>query len=195
MLTTWQQHSAKFDGGKKIANRKATMARVASSLEKLIKDANAEGLASLLSAQDVKALRQAQGIVHKVARAMEQDVAQAQGIKAAWEARHKDAVKALMGIIQEPVADVIALADLAGNLYPDRLARECVKWGWESQVLDLRRDAVGTLAHRAANASAEVAGWVQALAAELPAARAKHAVLIAQVNALAVAHYMQRAAA
>lgn len=195
-LTPWQQSRARHDGGKAIANRKSTLARVASSLDKLIEDAGtAEQLAGLLTAQEVEVLRRARGLVARVANRMEEDVALARRIKAEWDARHKAATKALLGIPHEAPEDVIALGDLAGTLYPDRLPRDCVKWGWQNELRDLQRETLATLAHKAANGSADVADWVNALGAQVPAAKARHASLIAQVNALAVASKLQQAAA
>lgn len=194
-LTTWQQSSAKHDGGKAIANRKSTLARVAGSLDKLIKDAGAEDLADILSPKDVEILRQANGIVRKVVQAMTRDVAHAKRIKAQWESSHKLATKALLTLPHEAPADVIALAAMSGDLKPSYLLRDCVKWGWQSTLRDLQREAISTLAHRCANQTTPPHQWVQALAAEIPAAKSRHADLIAQVIAMAVANTLQRAAA
>lgn len=193
-LTPWQQDRARFDGGKDLANRKSTLARVAGSLDKLINDACAEDLADL-SPKDVEILRQANGIVRKVVQAMTRDVAHAKRIQAEWESRHKLATKALLTLPHEAPADVIALAALSGNLKPSYLLRDCVEWGWQSTLRDLQLEAIRTLAHRCANQTTPPHQWVQALAAEIPAAKARNNDLIAQVIALAVANTLQRAAA
>lgn len=194
-LTPWQQDRARIDGGKDLANRKSTLARVAGSLDKLIKDAGAEDLADTISPKDVEILRQAHGIVRKVVQAMTRDVAQAKRIQAQWESRHKLATKALLTLPHEAPADVIALAALSGNLKPSYLLRDCVEWGWQSTLRDLHLEAISTLAHRCANQTTPPHQWVQALAAEIPAAKARNNDLIAQVIALAVANTLQRAAA
>lgn len=194
-LTQWQQDLARFDGGKDLTNRKRHLAQVKSALLTLCTEIESGINPAGMTATEAKTLREAARLVAGVESAYAKDAAEAKRIQSDWEARHKLAMKTLLTLPHEAPEDVIALAALSGDLQPAYLLRDCVKWGWQSKVRDLQREAISTLAHRCANQATPPHKWCKDLAAQMPTAKTKHAALIAQVNALAVQDRLQRAAA
>lgn len=196
-LTQWQQDSARFGGGKDLVNRKRHLAQVKSALLKLCKEIgeDRDNHAGALTAKELGTLRDAAHLVARIEAGYAKDASQAQRIQADWQARHKLSMKVLQTLPHEAPEDVIALSHLAGELRPDGLLDACVRWGWQRQLCDIQHDALATLGHRCANQTTPPAQWCKALAEQIPAAKALHADLIAQVNALAVADQLQQAAA
>lgn len=199
MLSDIQKRTARYSGGKEIANRKAHLARTKTALLEISNGAgNLGNLIEGLSTAEREALRTAVFIVASLEATLARDVAEAKRIKATWDARHTAAMKALHTLPQARIEDQIALAELARELdtyQAQRLLRTARKYRDPNYVLqDMVRDAIASLAHQAANEADQPAAWCSALRADMPAAAAKHTDLIAHIKAIAVEKRIQETA-
>ena len=197
-LTPWQQTRAVVDGGKAIADRKSGLARVSSSLTKLIKSAATEDLHGLLTEKEINQLITARNVVVKVTEHLAKDAAQAKRIKAEWNRRYDEARFALYELPHQHPEDILALADLADELGSiERFLSRSSQNGLEYTLPECLRNAMTALSYQAARQkTTSPAAWVHTeLAPKLPQAKAKLAGLVAKVNAMAVQKTLERAAA
>lgn len=194
MLTDYQRRNARFDGGKDLLNRKRHVAQIKSGLLKLRNDCDGgadglvNGLAGLLTPEEIDTLTSAAQIVDRIVATLERDEAEAKRIKATWDKHYGALVAALsMRIITDRAADVVALISRAGDTYKLRdLADDCRnRWGGaRAQLRDARREAIASLAYQAAGTDADPSAWAAAIHAELPANAEKHAALVAEIDAI-----------
>lgn len=199
MLTDYQKSTARHDGGKKLANRKSHLARVGSALHSLIA-AQDTTAADGLTAEDRQILASAAAVVDRLTRALAGDVRDAKRIKTEYDRRCHAATQALRALVSTP-ADTVALAALAEPRRNfDDVATEyerMPRWA-KPEVETLLRDAVAILADRIALRMTDreevPTAQIAALAADLPAARERHAEVIRRIQAVLVQAEMERAA-
>lgn len=197
-LTPRQQQSAKFDGGKALANRKRHLAQVKSALITLCAEIEAGNNPAGLTPTETATLRTAARLVAGIEATYAKDAGEAKRIKADYEARLKLATRTVQALVRDRIADTIALYAIAlprdGAALEDlgrETARKPASWAW--RIDDLLREAVAKLAWRIVNQSkTPPAAWCAAL--DLQAEKDRHAGLIAQVKACAVAQRLEATA-
>lgn len=186
MLSDMQKSSARFDGGKPLANYRSHLRRTRSTLWSV--------RAGTHSQTDSAILEQACVVLDRQLAEIETELTEAKRIKRDWDQRKSVALKALSMLPSASVADVIALADLDHQIGAPHLLTGAVQtYGWAYMSTQLRRDAIDGLAYRCACDGAPVDQCVETLRAAMPAAAAMRAALIETINTLAVAEQMQRA--
>lgn len=200
-LTPWQQDRARFDAGKDLANKKRQYAQLATTLRGLIESA-ANGRseqAGVLTPTELDRLRAALPLIERVVASFERDTKAAKRVKADYDARCQATSQALHGLVQDKIADTIALYAVALprdhaalNDLRAEIAHSPRSWTW--RIDQMLRDAVSELTYRMVRQEASPAAQCAALAPQLDAARETHAELIARVKACAVADRLQGAA-
>lgn len=197
-LTPQQQDRARFDGGRDLANRKRQYAQLATTLRGLI-EAAAEGRseqAGGLTHAEIDRLRQALPLIERVVASFAKDAGAAKRIKADYDARCKAASLALNDLVQDKIADSIALHAIALPRdaaaltdLREEVAKSPRSWQW--RLDQMLRDAVSELTYRMVRQDAPAAAQCAALAPQIVDARETHAELIARVKACAVANRLQ----
>lgn len=204
MLATHQKSSARYDGGKHLANRKRHLAQTRSAVLSLAleieKGTNTEQLAGCAGIKDVATLRAAAAILGRIEASYGKDAAEAKRIKDAHDARYKAAGKALHALLKDKIADVIALyavaqpRDTYGYLNDLRSYLQRSTNHWLYHLETMQRDAIAELCYAATRQEWTPQAYCAALAPQLDEARILHAGLIAEVKAHAVAQRLEAAA-
>ena len=198
MLTDSEKFHARHDGGKALGNRKRHLAQIKSALLTIGVEAVA-GMPhlSVLSANDITTLREAAQIVGRIEAGFAKDAKKAKDIKAAYDSAIKAASQALRGLVRDPIADPIALHVIANPRDPGELADLLTaatnngrQWQW--RIEQMQRDAVAELACQIVRAGNSPSTYCSSL--DMQGAKDRHAGLIAQVKACAVAQKLQAAA-
>lgn len=200
-LTLWQQDNARYNGGKELSNRKRHLAQVKSALISLCTEIEAGTNPAGLTATEVSALRTAARLVAGIETAYAKDAAEAKRIQADYEARLKLASRVARGLLSDLISDTVALyaialpRDLDGAV---KNLREVANghggrgaWAW--RIEEMARDAVAEIAYRIVRQDLPPAAWCAALEPEMAAMKNRHADLIAQVKACAVAQKLEAA--
>lgn len=198
MLTEYEKSSARHDGGKALSNRKRHLAQIKSALLTLGVEA-AAGMNHLsgLSAKEIATLREAAQIVGRIEAGFAKDAKKAKDIKAAYDSAIKAASQALRALVRDPIGDVIALHAIANPGDRSELTELAIAAtnngrAWQWRIDQMLRDAVSELAYQIVRAGTPPSVYCAAL--DLDTAKAKHASLIAQVKACAVAQKLQATA-
>lgn len=200
-LTPWQQDRARLDGSKVLANKKRQYAQLATTLRGLIEAADGRSeQAGVLTPAEIDRLRQALPLIERVVASYARDAIAAKRVKADYDARCKAASLALHGLVQDKIADTIALHEIALPRDTETLkdlreevAKSPRSWQW--RLDQMLRDAVSELTYRMVRQEAVPAAQCAALAPQLADARETHAELIARIKACAVADRLQGVAA
>lgn len=189
---------ARHDGGKALGNRKRHLAQIKSALLTLGVEADA-GMNHLagLSAQDIATLREAAQIVGRIEAGFAKDAKKAKDIKAAYDSAIKAASQALRALVRDPIGDPIALHAIANPGDRSELTELVIAAtnngrAWQWRIDQMQRDAITELACQIVRAGTPPSVYCAAL--DLDAAKTKHASLIAQIKAFAIAHKLQEAA-
>lgn len=189
MLTDTQQRHARSDGGAEFANRRRHLRQLRTSLLKL------RGEGEQVAMADYDALRDACRAIDNMLRATEANLTEAKAIKRAWDKAIADATRALETIAAPGVADVIALADLGGQLHFRAGVIDDIEYhGWKYQAASFVRQAVLQLAWDCARQDRRPAEFADEIRAAMPAAAEKNAELIRQINPIAVGQMLARTA-
>ena len=198
MLTEYQKVSARHDGGKALGNRKRHLAQIKSALLTIGVEADA-GMNHLtgLSAKEVSTLREAAQIVARIEAMFDKDAKAAKKIKADYDSAIKAASQALRALVRDPIGDTIALHSIANPRDQESLSdllTAATNHGraWQWRIDQMQRDAIAELSHQIVRAGTPASVYCAAL--DLQDAKDRHASLIAQVKACAVAQKLQAAA-
>lgn len=206
-LGDFQRDRARHTGGKEIADRKRHVSQLETGLRNLVADCErrsntevgyrtADVVWDVVSVDELKALQRAAEALHKVAASLDKAAAEAKRIKADYDA-HVEQAQAALGKLPKGVADIVALSACAQRtpVYHWTLERMRAR---PREVLDdlndIRREAISTLAHRCAREGIQPAGFADTIRLAMPAAAEKHAALIGELNALAVAAQLEKSA-
>jgi len=198
MLTDYEKSSSRLDGGKALGNRKRHLAQIKSALLTVCVEADAgRNRLSELSAKDVATLRKAAQIVARIESAYDKDAKAAKKIKAAYDSAIKAASQALRALVRDPIGDPIALHAIANPGDRSELTELAIAAtnngrAWQWRIDQMQRDAITELAYQIVRAGTPPSVYCAAL--DLDAAKNKHASLIAQIKASAIAHKLQEAA-
>lgn len=191
MLTESEKFHARHDSGKALGNRKRHLAQIKSALLKLGVESDA-GMNQLsgLSAKEVETLLDAAQIVGRIEAAYAKDIQAAKTIKAAYDAAIKAAIQALRALVRDPIGDVIALHAMANPRDQETLSdllTAATNHGrqWQWRIEQMQRDAIAELSYQIVRAGTLPSVYCAAL--DLQSAKDRHASLIAQVKACAVA--------
>lgn len=197
-LTDYEKITARHDGGKSLGNRKRHLAQIKSAMLTLCVEADA-GVNHMtgLSAQDIATLRDAAQIVARIEATYDKDAKAAKKIKAAYDSAIKAAAQALRAVVRDQIADTVALYAIAVPHDTDTFDRlltavsgNARQWHW--RIDQMQRDAVAELAYQMVRSSTLPSAYCSAL--DLQGAKDRHASLIAQVKACAVAQKLQATA-
>ena len=189
MLTDAQQRHARSDGGAEFANRRRHLRQLRTSLLKL------RGEGEQVAMADYDALRGACKALDNMLRIAEANLTEAKAIKRAWDKAIADATRALETIAAPGVADVIALADLGGQLHFRSGVIEGIEdYGWKYQAAVFVRNARDQLAWDCAHKNRRPAEFADEIRAAMPAAAEKNAELIRQINPIAVGQMLAKTA-
>lgn len=189
MLTDTQQRHARSDGGAEFANRRRHLRQLRTSLLKL------RGEGEQVAMADYDALRGACKALDNMLRIAEANLTEAKAIKRAWDKAIADATRALETIAAPGVADVIALADLGGQLHFRSGVIEGIEdYGWKYQAAVFVRNARDQLAWDCAHKNRRPAEFADEIRAAMPAAAEKNAELIRQINPIAVGQMLAKTA-
>lgn len=189
MLTDTQQRHARSDGGAEFANRRRHLRQLRTSLLKL------RGEGGQVAMSDYDALRDACYAIDNMLRIAEANLTEAKAIKRAWGKAIADATSALEAIAATGVADVIALADLGGQLhFRSGVITDTEDYGWKYQAATFVRQAVEQLAWNCARQNRRPAEFADEIRAAMPAAAEKNAELIRQINTIAVGQMLAKTA-
>lgn len=197
-LTDYEKFNARYDGGKALGNRKRHLAQIKSALLTLGVEA-AAGMNHLsgLSAKDIATLRKAAQIVARIESAYDKDAKAAKKIKAAYDSAIKAASQALRALVRDPIGDAIALKAIADPHDQEALSNLLTSINhngryWHYPIETMQRDAIVELSYQIVRSGTPPSVYCAAL--DLDAAKNKHASLIAQIKASAIAHKLQEAA-
>lgn len=200
-LTPWQQDAARYNGGKALANRKRHLAQVKSALLTLCEeiDAGRNSQTGVLSVKELSTLRMAAHLVARIEASYAKDAAEAKRIQADYEARVKLASRCARALLGDLIADTVALYAIALpseaaelNDLRANTARQPASWQW--RIDEMGREAVAKIAYRIVRQDVPPAAWCAALEPEMAAMKDRHADLIAQVKACAVAQRLEATA-
>jgi hypothetical protein len=199
MLTEYEKSAARHDGGKALGNRKRHLAQIKSALLTLCGEADA-GMNHLagFNAKEITTLREAAHVVARIEAAYEKDAKAAKTIKAGYDTAIKAASQALRGLVHDPIGDVIALLAIANPRNEHAAIKDILdgandtRGAWQWRLDQMQRDAVSELAYQIAWSGQQPSVYCAAL--DLQSAKDRHASVIAQVKAIAVAQKLQATA-
>ncbi len=197
-LSDSQRSSARHDGGKDIANRKRFIAQVETGLRNLRDECEKSGaLRGVLTPDEIKALARVAVIVGKVAAHLDADAREAKRIKADWDKRLNDAVAELGKLPRTSIDDIVVLAAMANHPRPPigRYDLDYIRANpqrLKAEMETISRDATSSLAHACANDAAIPATRRNAILIGMAAWKDKHADLIRELNAIAVAAQLEK---
>lgn len=198
MLTDYEKITARHDGGKALGNRKRHLAQIKSALLTLCVEADA-GMKHLngLSAKEVATLREAAVLVGRIEATYDKDAKAAKKIKAAYDSAIKAASQALRALVRDPIGDAIALKAIAHPRDQEALSNLLTSINhngryWHYPIETMQRDAIAELSYQIVKSGTPPNAYCAAL--DLEDAKDRHASLIAQVKACAVAQKLQAAA-
>jgi hypothetical protein len=117
-------------------------------------------------------------------------------IKKAFDDHIAKAEKALRALPLDGIENTIAIAELAGQLKPYMRMytplEAAERYGCKNSLAGLRNAAIASLADDCAREGVQPAGFADRVLMSLPAAAAKNADLIRELNTIAVAEQMER---
>lgn len=187
-LTDHQRADARFHGATRITPEKARTVAALHTLEAI----DFYGL----SGPEADALETTRVMLRRRIADMERDIAEAKRLKIAWDRRFSDATRAFKTLPSERVEDVVALYDLAGRFMTateTRLLGQMAKWGARAELREMRQEALSSLIHGATSASDDITITVARLRDAMPAATARHAEMVARINAMLVEEQLREA--
>lgn len=200
-LTSSQRDQARYKGSAEIRTRKSYLKRSATAIRQLADESTKDwsALHGVFSDKELKLIRAAGQLVDRATARLAEDIREADAIRADYEKRRKIALESFSSLPRASIDDCIALIGTANRLplqlYQIERFRAGQQFGTiKGELGDIANDAIRDLADACARDKLNFAQRRHQILEGLPALKEQHADLIRELNTLAVAQQLGRAA-
>ena len=196
MLTDFQRDQARYKGGDELKKRKSFLKRSATAIRQLVDEAGNKqsGMTGAFTANELELIRTAAALVDRASDRLASDIREADAIRKKYDKDVAAAHKHLSALPRACISDIVAICAADRGQPLGWLEMDTMRTS--RYPLDhlnaTARDCIQSLAWICVRKGSDPAEFTADILRRMPDLKAKHADLITELNALAVAQQLEQ---